>query len=359
MIPSVFVSSTIQDLHHLRDSVRDVIAELGYTPVMSEYGDIGYLPTASATESCYISVRQCQLAVMIIGKRYGSVGEDGISVTHNEFRTTRDQRLPVVCLVDAEVMAFKRVFDANGALDSFRAPGMDAPAQTFAFLHEITTAAVNNGVLSFVNVADARGHLKRQLAHMFGEFLRGQFDPVKAEIKDVLAEIKTLRHELAENRGGKSDDKVLLAMRYLLDEDTDMYRSLIRGVLGRSIDHVITDLIESPTFDAAVERITGSPIEVRTALTDKEWQELAAKGSVKREHTFHGYKSSEGFKAGVVIFGVDQSDGHLVINEAGVEELRRQHLRLRLSVTQERPETTSRSGGKVARRTSVVGRTRT
>jgi len=50
MIPNVFVSSTISDFHHLRDAIRDTITELGYHPVMSEYGDIGYLPSVSAEE---------------------------------------------------------------------------------------------------------------------------------------------------------------------------------------------------------------------------------------------------------------------------------------------------------------------
>jgi len=30
MIPNVFVSSTIEDLHHLRDAIRETLADLGY-----------------------------------------------------------------------------------------------------------------------------------------------------------------------------------------------------------------------------------------------------------------------------------------------------------------------------------------
>lgn len=68
MIPNVFVSSTIADLHHLRDAIRDTLSELAYIPVLSEYGDVGYLPTATAEDSCYIMLEQCQLAVIVIGK---------------------------------------------------------------------------------------------------------------------------------------------------------------------------------------------------------------------------------------------------------------------------------------------------
>lgn len=44
MIPNIFVSSTIHDLQYLREAVRDTISEIGHRPVMSEFGDIGYLP---------------------------------------------------------------------------------------------------------------------------------------------------------------------------------------------------------------------------------------------------------------------------------------------------------------------------
>ena len=87
MVPSVFISSSIQDLHHLRDSIREAISSLEYSPVMSDYGDIGYLPTTSAEASCYNTMRDCDLAVLIVGKHYGTKSERGLSVTHNEMRT--------------------------------------------------------------------------------------------------------------------------------------------------------------------------------------------------------------------------------------------------------------------------------
>jgi hypothetical protein len=74
MIPNVFVGSTIEDLHHLRDGIRETLDDLGYIPVMSEYGDIGYKPTTTVERSCYHSLVDCHLAVIIVGKRYGSMG---------------------------------------------------------------------------------------------------------------------------------------------------------------------------------------------------------------------------------------------------------------------------------------------
>src|SRR4051812_6308563 len=109
MVPYVFVSSTIDDLHHLRDALRDAIIDLAYHPVLSEYGDVGYLPNKSAVDSCYLTMKECQIAVLILGKRYGTVMDDGRSVTHSEFLAARQAQVPVVCLVDREILAYKKV----------------------------------------------------------------------------------------------------------------------------------------------------------------------------------------------------------------------------------------------------------
>jgi len=43
MIPNIFISSTIKDLKYLRDAIRELISEIGYKPIMSEHGEVGYL----------------------------------------------------------------------------------------------------------------------------------------------------------------------------------------------------------------------------------------------------------------------------------------------------------------------------
>jgi hypothetical protein len=197
MIPNVFVSSTVDDLRHLREGIRDVVAEIGYSPVMSEFGDIGYIPTLSVEDSCYVAVRHCHLAILIIAKRYGAVSGDGLSVTHKEFRAARRAGIPVLSLVDKDVLAYKAVYDANVANRGVSCfPGMEHPGKTFALIDEITSSEVNNGIQAYLNVADARTHVKRQLAHFMGDLLQSAALGLAPDIKDVIAELKTLRHEL-------------------------------------------------------------------------------------------------------------------------------------------------------------------
>lgn len=260
MIPNIFISSTIEDLHHLRDATRDTIAELGYNPVMSEYGDIGYLPTASAEDSCYMALQDCQLAVILIGKRYGSISGNNISITQNESRVARTKGIPLISLVDQEVLTFKRVHDASTA-GSAVFPGMDHPEKTFVFIQETMDSPLNNGVLAFSNVSDARDHLKHQLAHLVGDLLRNRFDPLKAEIKDVLSEIATLRHELtAQKDKDFSPQKFLRAMRFLLDDEHKSFRDLLEHIC-ESLDSAIPILLRSKTFDEFLKS-TGADVQI-------------------------------------------------------------------------------------------------
>jgi hypothetical protein len=253
MIPSIFVSSTVEDLHHLRDGVRDTIAELGYTPVMSEYGDVGYLPRTSAEDACYQSLTDCQLAIVIIGKRYGSLSKTGSSITENEFNTAKENKIPVITLVDQEVMAFKRVFDAHPPEKKPECfPGMEAPSKSFAFVQNVMESSTNNGILPFSNVADARSHFKRQLAHIFGDLLRNQHNTLSTSVKDVLSEIKTLRHEIS---GGRPpDSRFLMAIRFLVDESNDHFRKLIEHTSG-PVDTAVPVIYDAETLEEFIHKV--------------------------------------------------------------------------------------------------------
>lgn len=244
MIPNIFISSTIQDLGHLRDSIRDLITELGYTPVMSEYGDIGYLPSSSAEESCYLALKDCHLAVIIIGKRYGSLSNNELSITHNEYRTARKRKIPVIFLVNEEVMSFKKVFDANTKNEELILPGMENPSKIFQLIKEFSGAEINNAFVQYSNVQSAKRNLKKQLAHIVGDLLSKQFDPVKGEIKDILSEISTLRHMLV-----KSDKELAKkysnAFRFLLNEENVYLRDVIEIISG-SLEEGVPELLDNP-----------------------------------------------------------------------------------------------------------------
>jgi len=70
---------------------------------------------------------------------------------------------------------------------------MDHPKLTFGLIDEITSAKSYNGLIAFNNVEEARTALKLKIANFVGESLSQVISPMRSDIKDILAEIGTLR----------------------------------------------------------------------------------------------------------------------------------------------------------------------
>lgn len=328
MIPHIFVSSTIDDLHHLRDAVRDAVTELAYQPVMSEYGDIGYLPGSSAVDSCYRTVRECQLAVVILGKRYRSQGTDGISITHHEFRVARKEGVPIFCLVDREVWFSKKIFDANGG--DLAIPGMDAPEQTFAFITEVVEAPTNNAILPFTTASEARSLIKTQIAHFVGDLLRAQHDPMKADVKDILAEMKTLRHELT---GGtdKQAPSFIRALRLLLDDNNKDFRGLVEQ-LFETLEDGVPQVIRCRTFDEFVEAATGTRVEIVNVSTHADAEGWIRSREGQFRYSIHG-GTTAGEPASAILVAISMDRKHVFANPSSLEDLRQRFQRIRDEAT--------------------------
>jgi len=258
MIPSVFVSSTIADLHYLRDGIRDAIEDLAYRPVMSEYGEIGYINSSTAAESCYRSVRQCQIVILIVGRRYGSIDSDGFSVTHREYLAAKDSSLPTITFVEPEVLSFKEVFDSSPDAvlwDTFER--MDKARSTFGLLDAIRKSDTYNAILPFASVSDAKRKLKLQIADFVGDRLSDITSPVNQQIRDILAEVRTLRNIAVHTSPSENENsrvkRFLAVTRYLLNERCKEYRELLVRLFS-DID-IATETVESCiTFECVAQK---------------------------------------------------------------------------------------------------------
>jgi hypothetical protein len=201
---------------------------------MSEHGEIGFLPDAPAADSCFDEAANCDIGILIVGKRYGDIYHDGASVTHLEYRRLKDSGIPIVTLVENDLLAYQQLFEANKSIGlSF--PGMDNPAKTFDLIGEIKASPKNNGVAEFTHIDDARSYIRAQLAHLFGNLLRKhEEDPVKGEVRDILAEVRALRAELkADDKGNQTETiNFLRVSRALLDDIRKQYKDFLFCLLG-------------------------------------------------------------------------------------------------------------------------------
>jgi hypothetical protein len=258
MIPNIFVSSTISDLHYLRDGLRDAIEDLAYNPIMSEFGEVGYISQSTAAEACYRTVAQCQMLVLIIGKKYGTPAADGFSVTHREFLTAQEKAVPTITFVEAQVLNYKEVFDADPSAKTwtnFR--HMDHPSKTFALIDSIKSSEVFNGLLPFRDVAEAKRMLKRQIADFVGERLSKTIAPLRDDMRDVLAELKTLKTYLIKRpservEASEKSSAYLRVFRFLFDDRQAEYRKLLEKIFG-DIDVALPKIVEATDFDAVLK----------------------------------------------------------------------------------------------------------
>lgn len=247
MIPSIFVSSTVSDLHHIRESVKDLLLDLGYNPVLSDWGGVGYSPWSSAEESCYETARRANLGIVIIGKKYGSIGKDGLSITDNEIKVLRQANIPIVFLIDDEIKTFERVYSTNPSTD-FSKLGMDNPEKTFALIKTHTASEINNGYVTFSTVSSVRENIKKQLAHIFGELLSRKFDTEREEIKTILSEVSALKHILIKGDESETATQYSSAFSFMLSDEMKQFKALIESISG-SLEKGIVSLMKSESFD--------------------------------------------------------------------------------------------------------------
>lgn len=72
MKPRIFISSTFYDLKYIREDLANFVRSYGYEAVLFEDGDIGYTPGKTLDSSCYESMRNSDMVILIIGGEYGS-----------------------------------------------------------------------------------------------------------------------------------------------------------------------------------------------------------------------------------------------------------------------------------------------
>lgn len=208
MKPRIFISSTFYDLKYIREDLANFVRSYGYEPILFEDGDIGYTPGKNLDSSCYESMRNSDMVILIIGGEYGSAasGEkrDGfkeyMSVTRNEFRTAVETGIPIFTMIDKKVMAEYGVYDANyNAIEKENremAFPMTKNINVFRFIKEIK-GIVALPIQEFERASDIKEFIRKQWADMFKNylsFLRNEKENKKIEnsVNEMKALIKKM-----------------------------------------------------------------------------------------------------------------------------------------------------------------------
>ena len=95
----VFLSSVIAGYEDFRAAAADAISSLGYDVSRAE--DFG-ASAATPQQACLAAVREADLAVLVLGGRYGAPQNSGLSATHEEYQEARGS-IPVLVFVQEEI----------------------------------------------------------------------------------------------------------------------------------------------------------------------------------------------------------------------------------------------------------------
>lgn len=99
----IFISSTYNDLKEERQAVLESILKLRHIPVGMEQ-----FVATNEEQFGYIKrlIDETDYYVLIIGNRYGTLGEDGISYTEKEFDYAVSKNIPILAFVHSDPNSF-------------------------------------------------------------------------------------------------------------------------------------------------------------------------------------------------------------------------------------------------------------
>lgn len=220
MEPRVFVSSTFYDLKYVREQLGRFIEGYGFKPVLFENGDVGYKLNEALDLSCFAEMQNCDMAILIIGGRYGSPTSDErerddiwndkfaeyTSVTCREFKTAVGHKIPLYVFIDAAVNEQYRLYEANSKAIETTKLDLNFPAvdsiNVFRFISDIRKIP-NIQIESFTRTYDIENYLRKQWASLFQQYLknRGESNAIEGigePVQDILTKLRQMEYMLEE-----------------------------------------------------------------------------------------------------------------------------------------------------------------
>jgi hypothetical protein len=168
-VPKVFISSTYYDMRHVRNAVKNFIKSIGFEPVLSEEFKVFYDHGKSAQQACLDEIKKCDIYILIIGGRYGSIfPNETLSITHKEFREACEVGLPMFSFIDTYVNNDYTFYCGNKDKTGYSYKHV-LDAEVFQLISEVTSRPVNNTLIRFDQIAEITDFLREQFARMFKE----------------------------------------------------------------------------------------------------------------------------------------------------------------------------------------------
>jgi hypothetical protein len=277
--PRIFISSTCYDLQEIRFQLKRFIEDLGYEPVMSEFGDIFYDLDKHVQDACKEEISKCNLFVLIVGNNYGSVyhkHEDSKtlpdSITLQEFKKALEVGIPKYIFLNRFVQhdfdnyrralskELTRYFSENKVddndvektrktvkerFDSTYHFAQDAYRYIFYFLDIIYNLDINNAVFPFESFEDIKDMLRKQWAGFFYEALTKERTIAIEEVERLGKKLERVEHQLrllTINSSIENDnDKRTIDIKKLVSEFDLADLEQVQQIINKTLNDILRD----------------------------------------------------------------------------------------------------------------------
>ena len=185
---NIFISSTCYDLSQVRQDLREFISGLGYNPIMSEQYDFPIEPQLDTWESCINAVKKyADIFVLIIGNRYGAVGETGKSITNTEYLTAVQKGIPIYTFSLKQMTTLLPMWERNPNADYSH---IVSNPKIFEFLADVRKKS-GRWNFEFENAQDIKETLRKQLSILFQNSLELRKRIISSPYEDLYRKISS------------------------------------------------------------------------------------------------------------------------------------------------------------------------
>ena len=185
---NIFVSSTCYDLSQIRNDLRDFITSLGHNPILSEQNDFPINPQLDNWENCINAVKEfADIFVLIIGNKYGYVGETGKSITNTEYLTAVQKGIPIYTFSLKQMTTILPLWERNPDADF---SDIVDNKQIFDFLVDVRKRS-GRWNFEFESAQDIMDTLRKQLSILFRNSLGLRKKIVSSPYEDLYSKISS------------------------------------------------------------------------------------------------------------------------------------------------------------------------
>ena len=149
------------------------------------------------------------------------------------------------------------------------------------------------------------------------------------DIKNILTEIKTLRHELTPGTE-KNAPFFMRAVRFLLDQQNREYREIVEKLFD-TLEDGVPVLLDSRTFSIFVEQATDRVPEVVPISTYPEAKAYIQSRSAEFKYSFYGGSPELPDFVPATLFAITR-DGRVLVNKAAFNDLEQLHEKFQRAV---------------------------